>query len=211
VVIPKTNVTADQLRRWHQTRKESVWRKPAGDIHLELHTRLTANRHLLPGMNVHTAQQRVEVVPGSALPTLAVEEMFAYLCVHGSSSAWFRLKWLADFAGLIKNCSSSEITRLFKRSQELGAGRSAAQALLLAQAMFETAIDRSLADELAGDWRNRWLARMAWRQMAQVREPTDARFGTSTIHVTQFLLLPGLCFKFEELRRQLGDAVGNRI
>jgi hypothetical protein len=198
------------LHRWHGSRKESVWALSGRDIILELHTRLSDNRKLLRGVGAISPRQDVQIIPGIGLPTLAADEQFAYLCVHGASSAWFRLKWLADLAALLEGCNEEEITRLYRRSLELGAGRSAAQALLLARAVFATRLEPALASELEGKRTNRWLTRLPWREMTKAREPTEGRFGTATIHFSQFLLLPGIRFKLCELRRQIADAAGNR-
>ncbi|MBA3512358.1 nucleotidyltransferase family protein [Sphingomonas sp.] len=192
------------LERWHRQRKESVWRSPDG-LTLELHSRLADSPQLIPGIGVHSPRREIEVSPGIELPTLAADELFAYLCVHGASSAWFRLKWIADLAGLLNDCSAQEIGRLFERSQQLGAGRAAAQALLLAAATFGTAAGSDLQRRLGRRRADRWLARAAWAQMTRVAEPTRVRLGTATIHLTQLLLLPGLGFKLRELSRQLSD------
>lgn len=50
---------------------------------------------------MESARQLVEVACGIELPTLARDEPSAHLCVHGASSAWFRLKWITDLAALI--------------------------------------------------------------------------------------------------------------
>ena len=39
-------------------------------------------------------------------------------------------------------------------------------------------------------------------------EPTERPFGTRTIHLTQFFLLPGAGYKFAELGRQARVAAG---
>ena len=53
---------------------------------------------------------------------------------------------------------------------------------------------------------NRWLAEMAWKQMICEAEPTDSRFGTATIHLTQLFLLPTMRFRLREFARQIADA-----
>ena len=193
-----------QLERWHRQRKESVWRSPDG-LMLDLHGRLADSPRLIPKIGAGSPQQQVEVAPGIVLPTLAADELFAYLCVHGASSAWFRLKWIADLAAFLNECSVGEIERLYERSQQLGAGRAAAQALLLAAATFGTAAGSDLERRLAGMPVNRWLANAAWTQLVRDSEPTEVRLGTATIHLTQLLLLPGLGFKLGELSRQYSD------
>ncbi|MFL6721468.1 MAG: nucleotidyltransferase family protein [Sphingomonas sp.] len=194
----------DSLCRWHGGWKESIWAKRSPQLQIDLHTRTSDNRQLIPGIDVHSSCQKVSVGDGIALPTLADEELFAYLAVHGASSAWFRLKWISDFAGLLVGRSADDIGALYGASQDLGAGRAAGQALLLADSLFNTleAAPR-LRDELRADRGTRRLTQAAYRQVtAKPREPTEVRWGTLAIHWTQFLLLPGLGYKLSELLRQ---------
>jgi len=195
--------TPQQLQPWHAHSKESVWCRKES-FYVELHTRLADNRRLIPGLDVHSPRQLVEVSSAISLPTLAEEELFAYLAVHGASSAWFRLKWISDFAALLHGQSGEEIGRLYRRSQELGAGRAAGQALLLADALFEV-LDPvpDLRAELESDRATRILCRAALRMLTgRTRDPTDQLLGTLSIHWTQLLLQPGPTYKFSEIWRQ---------
>lgn len=194
-----------QLQSWHGWSKESVWARE-GSFHVELHTRLADSLRLIPNIDVHSSRQMVEIAPGASLPTLAQDELFAYLAVHGSSSAWFRLKWISDFAALLHGRSAAEIERLYRRSQDLGAGRASGQALLLADALFGT-LDpvQALRDQLQADRATRLLCRAASRMISNgTTDPTERPLGTLAIHWTQFLLQHGLAFKFSELGRQAG-------
>ncbi|MES2136796.1 MAG: nucleotidyltransferase family protein [Pseudomonadota bacterium] len=199
------------LAAWHQARKDSQWSKPGTGMAVDLHTRLTDNPRLLPGITVHSQRQMVDVGGGIGLPALALDELFAHLAVHGASSAWFRLKWISDFAALVSPLSASEIDRLYRRSQELGAGRAAGQALLVADRLFK-ALDElpELRAELSADRRTLLLTSAALKQLAGTREPTSHAGGTWRIHWTQFLLLPGLGFKLAELTRQARAALSSR-
>jgi hypothetical protein len=199
----------EQVIEWHRWSKESVWTRADG-LHVELHTRLADNGRLIPSLSVHSPSQRAEVV-GVSLATLALDELFAYLCVHGASSAWFRLKWISDLAGLIHGRPGSEIERLWRRSQELGASRAAVQALLVADALFGSLAGTGLRENLAREWPNRVLADAALRQITgPTREPTEKPLGTLRIHWTQLLLKPGLGFAFNEAGRQIGDLLHRR-
>ena len=195
-----------QLLRWHGLSKESVWLGDKGLI-LELHHRVADQRQLLPALTATSPHQLVEIVPGIELPTFADAELFAYLCVHGASSAWFRLKWITDFAALLHDRKSSEIETLYHRSQELGAARAADQALLLAERLYALPLPDVLSKRLRKSPVSRWLAKAALTGMLH-GEPTERPFGTRTIHLTQFFLLPGAGYKFAELRRQARVAAG---
>ena len=198
------------LRRFHEYWKESVWKSADGTLTVELHTRLSDNPMLLPEVGSASPVQPVEVAKGRFLPTLRTEELFAYLAVHGASSAWFRLKWIADVAALLAAAPPAEIERLYRRSQQLGAGRAAAQALLLCRRLFGTPVPPALAAELGADRTNRWLLAIALHKLAGrtlAAELHHTRFGTATIHLMQLGLLPGLKFKLVELGRQLVDPI----
>lgn len=201
---------AADLATWHARRKESVWSRPEERLHVELHTRLADNRRLIPSIGIDSPRRDVEIADGISLPTLAPDQLFAYLCVHGSSSLWFRLKWITDLAALLGGQTPEEIERLYQRSQQLGAGRAADQALLLADDLYGSLSGTGLAHRLEEDRISRWLAAAALKQLAGNRdglEPTDRRFGTLAIHWTQLLLRPGARFALGEARRQLREAL----
>ena len=192
------------------TRKELIWARADG-LTVELHSRLADNPRLIPAITVDSPTETGRGGAGHLLPTLAREELFAYLCVHGASSAWFRLKWISDLAGLLHGSSGETIERLYERSQALGAGRAAGQALLLADRLYGSLERRPVfARSWRGDRSTRRLAEAAYAQLTgRPREPTSVRFGTWRIHLTQFALEPGLGFKLSEFTRQTRDAAAS--
>lgn len=204
LMLPKA---ARQLPAWHGLRKESVWLGP-GKLVLDLHDRVADQPQLLRALTADGPRQLMTIAPGIELPTFADEELFAYLCVHGASSAWFRLKWVTDLAAFLHGRPPGDIHRLYERSQELGAARAAGQALLLAERLYGLSLGDDLARRLRRSATNRWLARAALFSMLG-GEPTEKPLGTGSIHLTQFFLLPGLRYKLVELRRQARVAAGH--
>lgn len=205
LVTPDASVGDRTLLNWHGPWKESVWARASPPLQLDLHTRLADNPRLIPGIDVHSPRQLVDIGNGVCLPTLATDELFAYLAVHGASSAWFRLKWISDFAGLIHRCAPTNLESLYRRSQELGAGRAAGQALLLADELFGTLGNSPrLGDELRRDRATMRLFRTALLFLtAEPVEPTERRWGTLPIHRTQFDLHPGIGYKLSEISSQV--------
>lgn len=203
-----TPVNEAKLAHWHSAHKDSLWRRNDPDIHVELHPRLVDNPDILSSVGIASPVQEVQVAPGVVLPTLATDELFSYLCVHGASSAWFRLKWIADLAGLLHGIGTSRIEALYARSQELGAARTAGQALLLADDVFGTLEGSVLRESLSQDRAVARLASAASKQLTAGTEPTAQRFGTWRIHWTQLLLKPGFRFKAGELARQVREGLG---
>jgi hypothetical protein len=207
----------ERLGLWHRHWKESVWVSPKGKLTVELHSALCDNPLLLPQVGVDSPVQHVEVAKGRFLATLRTDELFAYLCAHGASSAWFRMKWIADLGALLGASPPEEIERLYRRSQEMGAGRAAAQGLLLCERLLATAVSPALTAELRSDRINRWLVAIALRKLAGrtlTAELDQKLLGTGTIHLMQFALRPGIRFKYAELRRRLinpGDRVSVQL
>jgi hypothetical protein len=195
----------DSLERWHRSRKESVWHHPQGGFHVDLHTRVADSPALLTNVGIDSPTQKVTIAKDIELPTLGRDELIAYLAVHGASSAWFRLKWITDFAALLHGQGGDEIERLYACSQQLGAGRAAAQALLLAEQTYAIGIGDRLRDRLNADAVNRRLVRVAEQQLGAMREPTERFLGTASIHYSQLFLLPGWRFKASEAARQVRD------
>jgi len=211
---PSGNPNPDAVAAWHASRKESLWRKEDGGFHLDLHSRLGDNPDFIPDLGTNSRRQDVKVADGIVLPTLANNELYIYLCVHGSSSAWFRLKWLADLAALLSGLQAPDVARLHALAIRAGAGRASAQALLVAEEMFATKLGDELRAQLVRDRANRWLAAIARLYLTgglSRSEPTEVPLGTALIHGSQLLLAPGLQFKLSEARRQLTDMIGNRI
>lgn len=194
------------LERWHHSRKESVWLQPASGVQLDLHTRVADNRMMIPAIGIGSAIRWVDIGNGMHLPTLTPADNFAYLAVHGASSAWFRLKWISDFAALLAETPANQLEQLYRQSLQLGAGRAPAQALLLADHLFGTlAENAALKSELLAHLMNKLLYEAALKQLAgrpEPIEPTSRPLGTFRIHWTQFLLMSGLVFKSSELVRQ---------
>ena len=207
LVFPSIGTDWPRLASWHGVQKDSAWRHARSGLMVELHSRLADNPLLIPSVGLASPIQTVTLAEGIALPTLEWPEMFAHLCVHGASSAWFRLKWIGDLAALVSK-SAVPPDRLFERSQQLGAGRAAGQALLLADRLFDLQLPDELRRRLDGNRATVWLADAAMKQLL-APEPGDRMFGTLAIHATQLLLLPGTRFKLAETRRQLAAALSN--
>lgn len=193
------------LSAWHEFCKESLWGNAAG-LKVDLHTQLADSPKLIPSINPDSPRQSVAIPGEVQLPTLGNEELFAYLAVHGASCAWFRLKWLTDFAAFANRLGPAKLDAFYRRSVELGAGRAAAQALLLADRVYDLLEQvPDLAAKLAKDGVNQWLADAAFNQVAGEREPvepTERRMGTARMHYTQLALIPGPRFVISEVIRK---------
>lgn len=206
--LPGPEISEEHFRAWMRLSKDSEWRHDGKGAVVELHARLTNNKLLLPGLGARSARQWVEIAPGKRLPTLQTDELFAYLCVHGAAHAWSRIKWLVDVAALLSHADEAEIARLYRESVRLGAGRCAAQALLLCADLFGTSVGGALRRELERDRATRWLVGVALKTMAGKYadvEYDESMLGTVPIQLSHFAFMPGWRYKSAELGRKLGS------
>jgi hypothetical protein len=203
-VSPFPGATRPQILAFAARAKDTLWLR--GSLAIEIHHGFVDSPLMLPEVTVRSPRQVVPVAPGVELPTLAKDELFAYLCVHGATHAWSRLKWIADVGALLAGESPEEIGRLHRRAVEMGAGRATAQALRLAADLFGLPIGEKLERELKGDRTIAYLVRTAKAAMVQgggVAELDDLVLGTAAIHLSHFRLMPGWRYKRAELRRKL--------
>lgn len=208
-ILPGAEASDEEILAGSVRNKHSIWRR--NGVAVELHSSLVDSPLMLPGLTAAEPPRQVEIGPGIVLSTLGREALFAYLCVHGATHAWSRLKWLADLAALLKDEEPAGIEHLYRRSIELGAGRSGAQALLLCADLFETPLPPALDAELRGERAHRYLAQVALASMLRGDAQTeldDLTFGTAAIHLSHFRLMPGWRFKAAELKRKLAPAGG---
>ncbi len=202
--IPGSEVPDELFHHWMTISKESLWIHEKSGMVVELHTALVDNPRLLPGVSARSDLQLVRIGPGIELPTLRTDELFAYLCVHGATHAWARLKWLADVAALLRKVGPEETERLYRRSIELGAGRSSAQALMLCARLLQLPLPSKLEPELRRDRPTQWLEELAISAMSGrgATELDDTVFGTVVINLSHFLLGRGWRYKYSELARK---------
>lgn len=196
-----------QISTWHRYSKESSWRHVDTGRIIDLHTALTDSPLSLVGVGVRSLSQRVAIAGARGVATLTHDDLFAYLAVHGASSGWQRLKWIADFAALFGACSDTELRRLHTHAAAIGAGRAGALAVLLGDRIFDWRIGDRLRDTLVQD---RAVAPMLTRSLAvlrggrTIRDVTETRFGTLPIHRIHFALLPDWRYKADVLRSRIG-------
>jgi hypothetical protein len=204
--FPHEGATFDQVMRWTEGNKHSIWFHFG--VRVELHVSLVDNPRMLPGIGIGSPTQSVSLGGGVEVPTLAREELFTYLCVHGATHAWSRLKWLADVAAFVSGEDGAGLERLYRRAVTLGGGRSAGSALLLARDLLGLALPAALEAELRSDRAVAFLVKVS--RDAMVRGGAEAELdetvlGTAGVHLAHLRMARGFGYKWSELRRKVGS------
>jgi hypothetical protein len=191
-----------QLDAYLQLIKESAFTHPISGMMVDLHWSVTNNRRLLQGIDAQSPTQDV-ATPAGALRTLARDELFAYLCLHGAVHNWSRLKWLADLGALIAAYDEAELKRLRDKAHGYGARRAASVALLLCHRLFARPLSEEFLKVLRKDPMNRFLERnvlegLAYRAGTREHLPYTAPWFRALM--AQFVLSGGPIHALEHAR-----------
>jgi hypothetical protein len=120
------------------------------------------------------ARRVTEPLDHLAVPTLAPEDLFLVLCVHGGKHAWAQLKWISDVAAMLKSCGALRWPLLLERAASLGVERLVLIAILLAQRLLDAPIPEAVTGRLAADRRARRLADDLAGRLFTDRRPAQA-------------------------------------
>lgn len=190
--LPPPDFSDRQFLDWAEFAHESIFRHAMRGISVELHWRLAENPNYRSGRAIQGKARSVEVSPGHSLKTLADEDLFSYLCLHGAHHGWSRLKWLGDLAAWLVSKDADDIECLYREAKARGAGRAPDQALLLCEWLLDLPLPARLQSIRSGR-ATRWLASIALNAMAGggTRQIEDRKFGNLQIELSQFLLADG--------------------
>jgi len=198
---PMPPMTDVRYERWIRFAREYVLYHEIKSVPVEIHWKLTENDYFLTGISVLSPTQMVSISGGADIRTLVDDDLFAYLCVHGATHGWSRLKWLADVAALMAGDSASDAIRRLEAAKKVNAGDCVAQTFLLCNRLFGTPSLTILAPELRRRYRYRWLEHIALSVMTNgtaEAELGSAAFDVFPIFVSHFMLGRGWLFAANE-------------
>lgn len=207
------HLNREQWQAYARFSKEVAFTHPTTGLMVELHWGLTDSRRLLRGVRADGPAQEV-AMPGGSLRTLAGDELFAYLCLHGAAHNWTRMKWLADLNALIAPYDDRELERLLRVAERYRAGRAASVALLLCHQLFGREIGDELLRALSAPAMNRALARNTIATLAyRSGESEHERYTEPWLRtlVAQFLIERSAAHVFERVRWVWNDPIDRKL
>ena len=133
---------------------------------LDLHPNLLGNPFLFdPSFASLDANGVTIEMAGFRFRMLGDGDQLLYLACHGSLHYWERLKWLCDFAMLVRSLDDDAVERAVARGAALGIGDVVAPALLLSREVMHVDTRPAAALLHAHGWRSRLvvaLSRRTW-------------------------------------------------
>ncbi len=206
-VSPNFELTPTRYEAYRRFRNQFAYYSETLGLVLELHWRLSSNSHLLPleATTLWSRPERVRVA-GTYVATLPDEELFLYLCVHGSMHMWLRLKWLADIAALLHRMPIDVIGRIATRARSFEVERPFHQALLLANRLMAAPVPLHILSSARRDNTARRLAIAACRALNWSQSRTDALdspWFSTWANWHAYRLKSGFRFRWAEFQYQM--------
>ncbi|HEX4694084.1 nucleotidyltransferase family protein [Sphingomonas sp.] len=145
-------------------------------IQIEPHWQLSDNRRLLPLATLaRSASKEWTRIGDVAIRTFHPDDSFAYLCMHGARSGWYRLKWLTDIDALLNPAGEDDLVRLYRHSESLGVGPATALALSLYAQLFGRPVPAEILARVSGNWTLRRLRSLSLSNLDRPRSMPGAR------------------------------------
>jgi hypothetical protein len=203
-VIPSSELSGFQFRAYQRLQCQFAYDSREFGVTLELHWRLTSNPLLFP-LDEAALWNRPEPlnVAGTQFATLPDEELFLYLCAHGSGHMWFRLKWIVDIAALLQRIHPETLERIVSRARTLGIDRSLHLALILAERLLAASVPPPILATAKLDRAARQLAIAACQALAwggSPAEPVETRWFSTWLNWHAFKLRSDFRYHWNELR-----------
>jgi hypothetical protein len=132
---PPLAATPRELKAYRIYRSHYEYAPAPGRPPVELHWRLHLNPLFGPASYPESGWQTFVFEPKIRVRTLGELDLLCYLCAHGSTHAWSRLKWLVDIVAILR-VNPALASALLKQSRIQNTERAACQALLLARDLF---------------------------------------------------------------------------
>jgi hypothetical protein len=139
------------------------------DCLVELHTEATL-RYFPKPLDLDDLEKRLVPVflSGRAIPTLSLEDLLCFVCVHGTKHMWDRLLWIFDVAALAQLPRPGDWPQIEERARKMRCRRMVYLGLYLAKDFFDAPLPEDLWRRIKAD---RSIARLADAvQQRQFRE-----------------------------------------
>lgn len=188
-ILPPRPLNDVEFKRWSRVSKEAELRSPGGTV-VELHWSVSDHPDLLSDLVADSPARRVALLGDRGVATLEDAANLAYLAVHGTAHAWFRLKWIADFRAFSTSFAPSEREAMFADAAKQASGHALATARRLADHLFDGAA--------LGVGRPAALARLSLRALTA----DEVRVGRIASAV-RWRMAPGLRFALAQLQLRL--------
>ena len=141
---PRAEMTRRRMAHYLRYYKHFTYFSEEKRVVIELHWRLFHNISLVKSVEA-TFPSTIPVTIGSgAVSTLSRNELFLYLCAHGSVHGWPILKWLSDIGALLRVMTAEDLGEICHLASERGLVGELRAALVLTQIFLD--VEKPIVD-----------------------------------------------------------------
>jgi len=148
----QSGLSERQLEITHWIQGQEVMFRQQGGTCIEPHTRLTSIRMAL---NIDHAglwsRAQKATVNGRMMLTMAPEDEFLVLAIHGGKELWWNIKWACDATAFIMAHSDLDWISVMERARSQGCARMVLLATTLAHSFFGAAVPERVRAAAASD------------------------------------------------------------
>lgn len=186
--MPEPDWSRERIEQSQLYQKHFSYFHDQQKMKLELHCRLCNNRFLTPLQFDPERAMHVKLAGcGITLPTLPMQDLVLYLCLHGAAHSWMRLKWLADIVAILHTQSATELQELRAYAKHFRLERQLAQAVTLIKVLCGISLPIILPRSNRVEITTR-LAVSILSAGQGADEPYSHTFTSSLIELSQFLV-----------------------
>ena len=201
---PEGDLSPRQLGRIKEVVTHFSFQHGNGTL-IELHLHPDHPPGLLPEAEIHAwfAAPATIDFGGYAVPVPPRLGLLSYLCVHGSTHAWFRLKWLCDLEAILKVAQPVPWETWIAHIQLLGLERMTAEGLLLARHLLSAPLPVPLDAFVEGTPLPAGFAEHSFKELLDPAEPTEPAWSlrnTINLRRRQADLRTGWSYKLRALQ-----------
>jgi hypothetical protein len=152
---PHFTLTRRQFARFQRSRYDMGLYHPAKKLLIELHWALVSPGYTFsPGVQMAWESVESVAIAGRFIKTFSSENQLLCSCLQQAKHNWWRLGWLMDFAGLIRQSPAMDWQRIQNRAGSFGTARMIRVSLWLVQQLFEVTLPPSIVEWIRDDVRS---------------------------------------------------------
>jgi hypothetical protein len=149
---PHFILTPRQFARFQRSRYDMGLYHPVKKILVELHWALVSPGYTFsPAVQMAWESVQSISIAGRSIKTLSSENQLFCSCLQQAKHNWWRLGWVLDLAGLIRQSPAMDWQQIQKRAGSFGTARMIRVSLRLVQRLFEVTLPGSIAEWVEND------------------------------------------------------------
>ena len=183
--VPKDGMNESEEAAFLQSRDEHnhTLIHPSKRVAVELHWRIAPRSTSVIEPKHFWERLEPDMLGGTKIANLSLEEWLPILCVHGSRHRWERLTWLCDIAEIMRLCPNLDWDAVIARSQVLVCRRMLYLGVLLAHKLLDAPLPERVLQKMQADREVMLLVNDTYQQLLYKMNVSDQFLGKTIYQI----------------------------